>query len=117
MERSEKCTVILVALVVGLLAGAEPSHATVLDNFGTAVLGILNNTFLRTAAIAAVIICGVLALGGHMAWRTVLIVLAGIVVVFGAPGIVDYIRDQSTTASTAPFYQIDNNPSETSIVV
>ena len=41
-----------------------------LDNFGNAILGILNNTFLRAVAIAAVIGSGLMALSGRIRWMT-----------------------------------------------
>ena len=37
----------------GLVLAPEMAAANVLDNFGDAILGILNNTFLRAVAIAA----------------------------------------------------------------
>ena len=75
----------------------EPASANVLDNFGTAVLGILNNVFLRTVAIVAIIVTGVMALTGRMEWQRFLYVLLGVVIIFGAAGIVDFIKTNSTT--------------------
>jgi type IV secretion system protein VirB2 len=86
---------------LGLALGLVPelASATVLDNFGTALLGILNNTFLRSVAILAIMGAGLMALSGRIEWSKFLIVLLAVVIVFGAAGIVDYIKAQSATAA------------------
>ena len=85
------------AAIVCVFLVVEPATANVLDNFGTAVLGILNNVFLRTVAIVAIIVTGVMALSGRMEWQRFIYVLLGVVIIFGAAGIVDFIRTNSTT--------------------
>ena len=91
----------LFAALVCVLLVSEPAHATVFDNFGQAVLDILNNTFMRVVAIIAVIVTGIMALTGRIEWLRFGYVLLGVVIVFGAAGIVDYIIDNSTTAQIA----------------
>jgi type IV secretory pathway VirB2 component (pilin) len=78
------------------------ASANVLDNFGNAILGILNNTFLRAVAIAAVIGAGLMALSGRIQWMTFIGVMLAVVIIFGSAGIVDYIRDNSATAALDP---------------
>ncbi len=77
----------------------EVASANVLDNFGQAILGILNSGFLRAIAIAAIIVAGLLALSGRIQWLAFITVLFAVVIVFGAAGIVDYIVDNAATAS------------------
>jgi type IV secretion system protein VirB2 len=93
-------TPLLAALVCVFLV-ADPAHASVFDNFGQAVLEILNNTFMRVVAIIAVIVTGIMALTGRIEWLRFGYVLMGVVIVFGAAGIVDYIIDNSATAQIA----------------
>jgi len=87
---------LLSALCLALVP--ELAAANVLDNFGSALLGILNSTFLRSLAIVALIGAGLLALSGRIQWLSFLTVLLAVVIVFGAAGIVDYIRDNAATA-------------------
>ncbi len=91
----------LFAALVCVLLVSEPAHASVFDNFGQAVLDILNNTFMRVVAIIAVIVTGIMALSGRVEWLRFAYVLMGVVIVFGAAGIVDYIIDNSATAQIA----------------
>jgi type IV secretory pathway VirB2 component (pilin) len=82
---------------VFMLAFIEPASANVFDNLGNAVLAILNNSFLRVLAIIAVVLVGVTALRGQLEWAKAIIVLIAIVFIFGAAGIVDYIKDNAAT--------------------
>ena len=91
--------IVLVALLSGLALTPEIASATVLDNFGNALVGILNNTFLRSIAIVAVIGAGLMALSGRIQWMTFITVMLAVVIVFDSAGIVDYIKDNSTTAA------------------
>ena len=95
--------------LIGLVAAGccialfpDVASANVLDNFGNALLSILNNNFLRAIAIVALIAAGLMALSGRIQWMAFISVLLAIVVIFGAAGIVDYIRTNSATASVAP---------------
>lgn len=87
------------ALLCALCLVPELASANVLDNFGNAVVGILNNTFLRAVAIVAVIGSGLMALSGRVQWMTFIVVMLAVVIIFGAAGIVDYIKDNSATAA------------------
>ena len=95
-------TIAIVALLCGLILAPEMAAANVLDNFGNAVLGILNHTFLRAMAIAAVIGAGLMALSGRIQWMSFLTVMLAVVIIFGSAGIVDYIKDNSATAALDP---------------
>jgi type IV secretory pathway VirB2 component (pilin) len=91
-------TIAALALLSGLLLAPEMASASVLDNFGDAILGILNNTFLRAVAIAAVIGSGLMALSGRIQWMNFISVMIAVVIIFGSAGIVDYIKKSSKTA-------------------
>lgn len=78
-------------VVVVLLLSMDPVQANVLDNFGQSLLDIMNSTFLRALAILAVMGAGLLALSGRIQWTSFLIIMLGVVIIFGAAGIVDYI--------------------------
>ena len=92
----------MAALLCGLILAPEMAAANVLDNFGEAILGILNNTFLRALAIAAVIGAGLMALSGRIQWMSFISVMIAVVIIFGSAGIVDYIKDNSATAAVDP---------------
>jgi len=80
---------------------AEPASANVLDNFGAALIGIVNNVFLKAVATLAVIATGIMALSGRIEWNKFLMVLLAVVIIFGATGIVNYIQTNSATAALA----------------
>lgn len=86
-------------VATGLLffGSTEMAQASVLDNFGNAVLDILNSTFLRVIAIIAVIMVGLGALSGRLEWSKAIWVIGGVVIVFGATGIVDFFIDNAGT--------------------
>lgn len=94
--------IVVLAVLCGLALAPELASANVLDNFGDAILGILNNTFLRAVAIAAVIGSGLMALSGRIQWMTFISVMLAVVIIFGSAGIVDYIKDNSATAALDP---------------
>jgi type IV secretory pathway VirB2 component (pilin) len=89
---------LLVSLAVVFALMPDLAAANVLDNFGDAILGILNNGFLRAIAIMAVIGAGLMALSGRIQWGQFLIIMLAVVIVFGSAGIVDYIIANSGTA-------------------
>ncbi|MEA3641958.1 MAG: TrbC/VirB2 family protein [Lamprobacter sp.] len=91
--------IVALSLLAALALTPEIASANVLDNFGDAILGILNNTFLRAIAIAAVIAAGLMALSGRIQWMSFISVMFAVVIIFGSAGIVDYIRDNSATAA------------------
>lgn len=98
MRHSTALLIAGTALAAALMP--EIASAAPLDNFGTALLGILNSGFLRSVAIVALIGAGLMALSGRIQWMQFLTVLLAVVVVFGAAGIVDYIISSSGTAGT-----------------
>lgn len=101
-QNRNRRVLVTLATIAALVLIAEPAAATVLDNFGNALLGILDNTFLRAIAILAVMGTGLMALSGRIEWTKFLTVLLAVVIVFGAAGIVDYIKTNAATAALNP---------------
>jgi len=97
-KNAQKRTVLV--FTVALLALApEMASANVLDNFGNAMLNILNNNFLRAVTTIAVIGAGIMALSGRIQWMAFITVLLAVVVIFGAAGIVDYIQQNAAVSA------------------
>ncbi len=88
----------------GLLAGIftlivlypDTSHAqTALfdsgTNFLTALQNLLTTTWARLIGIIAVALCGIAFMTGRMSWQVAGSVAIGIILIFGAPAIVDSV--------------------------
>ncbi len=95
---AHKRTVLVFGMALLALA-PEMAGANILDNFGTAMLNVLNNNFLRAVATIAVIAAGIMALSGRIQWMIFITVLLAVVVIFGASGIVQYIQDNAAVAA------------------
>lgn len=79
----------LIGLVVLALV-PELALAAPWDSAGSQVLAIFTGGLSRTIAIIAVIALGISALIGKLSWDWAIKVIIGIVLIFGAAGIVDY---------------------------
>lgn len=77
---------LLIATVTPELAMAAPW-----DQVGTQILGIFTGGLTRTIAIVAVIGCGLAALAGKLSWNWAINIVLGIVLIFGATALVDYL--------------------------
>lgn len=80
-------------LLVGLcLLALSPDMAAAApwDTAGQKVLDIFTGGLARTIAIVAVIACGIAAMAGKLSWQWAIFIILGIVLIFGAPAIVDY---------------------------
>lgn len=69
------------------MAASEPW-----DNAANKVLEIFTGGLARTIAVIAVIACGIAALAGKLSWDWAIKIIIGIVLIFGAPAIVDYVK-------------------------
>lgn len=73
----------------------ETSHASALfdsgTNFLTALQDLLTNTWARIIAIIAVVFLGFAWMFGRISWQIAASVIGGIILIFGAPAIVDSI--------------------------
>ena len=84
---------LLISLI--LVSYPEAAHAQALFDSGTnflnALMNLLTNTWARIIAIIAVVGHGILWMTGRLAWGIAASVIGGIILVFGAPAIVDSI--------------------------
>lgn len=60
-------------------------------NFLTALQNLLTSTWARIIAIIAVVFLGFAWMFGRISWQLLIAVIGGIILVFGAPAIVDSI--------------------------
>jgi type IV secretory pathway VirB2 component (pilin) len=80
------------ALVVVVSAfNPEPAYAQNLESFATKVRGLLSSTLLRTLAVIAVIVTGLLWFTGRASTAILVTVIIGIAIVFSADSIVGII--------------------------
>lgn len=61
------------------------------DSMGASVLQIFTGGLTRTIAIITVIACGIAAMAGKLSWDWAIKIIVGIVLIFGATAIVDYL--------------------------
>ena len=61
------------------------------DSAAAGVLAIFTGGLTRTLAIIAVIACGIAAIAGKLSWDWAIKIIVGIVLIFGAAAIVDYV--------------------------
>lgn len=81
-------------VVLGLLAAAmlpELALAAPWDGMATQVLAIFTSGLTRTIAIIAVIACGIAAIAGKLSWDWAIKIVVGVVLIFGATSLVDYL--------------------------
>lgn len=83
---------VALALVVIISAlNPDPAYAQNLESFATKVRGLLSSTLLRTLAVIAVIVCGLLWFTGRASTAVLVTVIIGIAIVFSADSIVGLI--------------------------
>jgi type IV secretory pathway VirB2 component (pilin) len=83
---------VALALVVVVSAfNPEPAYAQNLESFATKVRGLLSSTLLRTLAVIAVIVTGLLWFTGRASTAILVTVIIGIAIVFSADSIVGII--------------------------
>ena len=95
MPRSRQNTIIwtvAVALVVMVSAfNPDTAYAQNLESFASKVRGLLSSTLLRTLAVIAVIVTGLLWFTGRASTAVLVTVIIGIAIVFSADSIVGLI--------------------------
>lgn len=79
-----------VVLIASLLV-PEPAYAQNLESFASKVRGLLSSTLLRTLAVIAVIVTGLLWFTGRASTAVLVTVIIGIAIVFSADAIVGAI--------------------------
>jgi len=84
-------------LITAFVIYADPAYAqTALfdsgTNFLTALQDLLTNTWARIIGIIAICACGILWMLGRIQWMVFASVTFGLILVFGAPAIVDSVQ-------------------------
>lgn len=83
-----------IALTIAMLASLlvpDPAYAQNLEGFASKVRGLLSSTLLRTLAVIAVIVTGLLWFTGRASTAVLVTVIIGIAIVFSADSIVGII--------------------------
>jgi type IV secretory pathway VirB2 component (pilin) len=90
VDRRAARTMVVLALVAAAVL-PELAIAGPWDTMGTQVLAIFTGGLTRTIAIITVIACGIAAMAGKLSWDWAIKIIVGIVLIFGAAAIVDYL--------------------------
>ena len=88
-KRLEKLMILLAMGAVWVMP--ETAMAAPWDSTATQILGIFTGGLTRTIAIISVIACGIAAIAGKLSWDWAIKIIVGIILIFGAASIVDYI--------------------------
>ena len=83
--------VAVLAATAVTLANPDPAYAQNLESFASKVRGLLSSTLLRTLAVIAVIVTGLLWFTGRASTAVLVTVIIGIAIVFSADAIVGAI--------------------------
>jgi type IV secretory pathway VirB2 component (pilin) len=81
----------LAAATIISFANPDPAYAQNLESFASKVRGLLSSTLLRTLAVIAVIVTGLLWFTGRASTAVLVTVIIGIAIVFSADSIVGII--------------------------
>lgn len=84
-------TVAVVLVVTVSMLNPDPAYAQNLESFASKVRGLLSSTLLRTLAVIAVIVTGLLWFTGRASTAVLVTVIIGIAIVFSADSIVGLI--------------------------
>lgn len=91
-ETSKRTVGCMAVLAIGAFAlMPEIALAAPWDSTATSILAIFTGGLTRTIAIIAVIACGIAAIAGKLSWDWAIKIIVGIVLIFGAAAIVDYV--------------------------
>lgn len=93
-KKEQNKTFLKVLMFLGLTAvvlAPEMAMAAPWDSAASQVLAIFTGGLTRTLAIIAVIACGIAAIAGKLSWDWAIKIIVGIVLIFGAAAIVDYV--------------------------
>jgi type IV secretory pathway VirB2 component (pilin) len=83
--------VALTAATIVSVANPDPAYAQNLESFASKVRALLSSTLLRTLAVIAVIVTGLLWFTGRASTAVLVTVIIGIAIVFSADAIVGAI--------------------------
>ena len=82
---------VFTTIMVISIANPDPAYAQNLESFASKVRGLLSSTLLRTLAVIAVIVTGLLWFTGRASTAVLVTVIIGIAIVFSADSIVGII--------------------------
>ena len=88
-KQLEKLMILLAMGAVWVIP--ETAMAAPWDSTATKILDIFTGGLTRTIAIISVIACGIAAIAGKLSWDWAIKIIVGIILIFGAASIVDYI--------------------------
>ncbi len=95
MPRSRQSAIlwgtVFATIMVISIANPDPAYAQNLESFASKVRGLLSSTLLRTLAVIAVIVTGLLWFTGRASTAVLVTVTIGIAIVFSADSIVGII--------------------------
>ncbi len=95
MSKSRQSAIVwgvaLTAAAIISFANPDPAYAQNLESFASKVRGLLSSTLLRTLAVIAVIVTGLLWFTGRASTAVLVTVIIGIAIVFSADSIVGII--------------------------
>lgn len=99
MGKSDTSRLFIAFLLISafIIIHSDPAYAqTALfdsgTNFLTALQDLLTNTWARIIGIIAICACGILWMLGRIQWMVFASVVFGLILVFGAPAIVDSVQ-------------------------
>ena len=90
-QRAVFWSIALLSAMFISLALPDPAYAQNLESFASNVRGLLSSTLLRTLAVIAVIVTGLLWFTGRASTAVLVTVIIGIAIVFSADSIVGLI--------------------------
>jgi type IV secretion system protein VirB2 len=85
------CVCFLITIFYSEHAFAQTALFDSGTNFLTALQNLLTTTWARLIGIIAVALCGIAFMTGRMSWQVAGSVAIGIILIFGAPAIVDSV--------------------------
>jgi len=103
MRHSAK--LVLAAGGVALLMEPSIAAAAPWDAAVGAIAGTLQGTLGKTIAIIAVITLGLMAMAGKLEWMTAIKVVIGVVIMFSAAQIINWLAPEANVSSRAASYQ------------
>jgi len=93
----------LVAMEPSIAAATTSGGAAFgnIEGVATRILSFMTGTFGRTVATIAVVVLGMMAMFGKLAWDHAIKVIFGIAIVFGAASVIDALSGGMTGAAAA----------------
>ena len=91
MRATQLSKIVILIAISAVFLLPETAMAAPWDSTATKILDIFTGGLTRTIAIISVIACGIAAIAGKLSWDWAIKIIVGIILIFGAASIVDYI--------------------------